>query len=512
LPLLLAISPSSQSRQRKGPRRSVQSPFAPAAAAIEKPRSCCNNCCRVRWNARPSSGVVGGSAFYREEGDLSVHLVYETSILSLMTGTGRSHSGWSFSPLQTRWMTKSRNVQDRSKKKRVHYLERATERWKVASKVLFVMEILKKEPEQIIPLRRLEQYRQQLNISKPHKVSDFIHKSPKLFELYREKKGVIWCGLTREAEDLVEEEAKLLEQHSDKAVEYVTRFLMMSVHKRLPIDKIAHFRRDLGIPYDFRSRWIHKYPEHFRVIKLDDIEYLELISWNSDWAITELEKKSRTEGTVCVSPTPGLLSLPFPMKFPPNYKKIFRIGGQIDHFQGRPYLSPYADAQGLKPGSQEFDKRAVAIMHELLSFTVEKRLVTDHLTHFRWEFMMPQKLMRLLLKHFGIFYVSERGKRVHVFLTEAYEGSELIDKCPLVLWKEKVLRLTDYRGRRRNIGDFNQFSDVEGCNLFDDDTNDEINVVELDDKGIIAKMPDVSFTDDSEMELGELYEAYTDKN
>lgn len=114
-------------------------------------------------------------------------------------------------------------------------------------------------------------------------------------------------------------------------------------------------------------------------------------------------------------------------------------------------MSPYADARGLKAGSLEFDKRAVAVMHELLSFTIEKRLVTDHLTHFRWELVMPQKLMRLLLKHCGIFYVSERGKRFSVFLTEAYEGSELIEKCPLVLWKEKVLGLVGYTGRKKKL-------------------------------------------------------------
>ncbi|KAL3020326.1 hypothetical protein AAZX31_05G138600 [Glycine max] len=90
-------------------------------------------------------------------------------------------------------------------------------------------------------------------------------------------------------------------------------------------------------------------------------------------------------------------------------------------------------------------------MHELLSFTIEKRLVTDHLTHFRWELVMPQKLMRLLLKDCGIFYVSERGKRFSVFLTEAYEGSELIEKCPLVLWKEKVLGLVGYTGRKKKL-------------------------------------------------------------
>ncbi|KAJ0983780.1 hypothetical protein J5N97_002136 [Dioscorea zingiberensis] len=377
-----------------------------------------------------------------------------------MEESNQSLSSWPFQTLQKRLMTKSRRVQDRSKNKRVHDLELATERWKVISKVLVMMEILKKEPEQIIPLRRLEQYRQQINLKKPHKVSDFIRKSPKIFELYRDKNGVVWCGLTKRVEGLVEEESRLLEEHTEKAVEHVTRFLMMSVDKRLPVDKLAHFRRDLGLPYDFRNKWIHMFPEFFRVIKIDDAEYLELTSWNPTWAVTELEKKS-VAATSSEPHSPGLLCLPFPMKFPPNFKKIFRDGGRIEHFQKRPYLSPYAEARDLTPGSQEFDKRAIAVMHEILSFTLEKRVVTDFLTHFRLEFVMPQKLMRLLLKHYGIFYVSERGKRLSVYLTEAYEGCELIEKCPLVLWKEKLLRITGYRGRRKKIGRFDDFSDDE---------------------------------------------------
>ena len=38
-----------------------------------------------------------------------------------------------------------------------------------------------------------------------------------------------------------------------------------------------------------------------------------------------------------------------------------------------------------------------------------------------------------------------------MFFTEAYERQELIEKCPLILWKEKLLRFTGYRGRKRDI-------------------------------------------------------------
>ncbi|KAJ7966337.1 protein ROOT PRIMORDIUM DEFECTIVE 1 [Quillaja saponaria] len=421
-----------------------------------------------------------------------------------------SQLGWWCSRNSIRWMTTSKRVQDRSKMKRVHYLEIATEKFKIASKVLFLMETLNKEPEMIIPVRSLVKYRKQINLPKPHKISDFIRKCPKLFELYKDHKGVLWCGMTKKAEDLLEEEEKIIEDNEDKAAEHVTRFLMMSVDKRLPLDKIAHFRRDFGLPIDFRINWVHKYPQHFRVVKSEDeVDHLELMSCKPDWAITELEKKvlGITETT---SHTPGLLSLPFPLKFPQNYKKVYRYGGKIEHFQKRSYLSPYADARGLKAGSLEFDKRAVAVMHELLSFTVEKRLVTDHLTHFRRELVMPQKLMRLLLKHFGIFYVSERGKRFSVFLTEAYEGSGLIEKGPLVLWKERVQSLIGYRGRKKKIETFSDTSDMEGDWLFESDSEEENLHVELEEEDTMGCEEDALLTENSEMDIGEVSNAYRD--
>lgn len=411
----------------------------------------------------------------------------------------------------SRAMTTSKRVQDRSEKKRVHDLEIVTEKWKITQKILFLMEVLKKEKEQIIPVRSLDQYRRKISLPKPHKISDFIRKSPKLFELYKDKNGILWCGLTRKAENLIEEEERIIRNNAEKAAEYVTRMLMMSVDKVLALDKIAHFRRELGLPVDFREKWVYDYPECFRVIKNEDgVEFLELVKWNPYWAMTELEKKVLgVSGSV--DHVPGVLSLPFPMKFPPNYKKVYRYGGLIENFQKRAYLSPYADAKELKAGSQEFDKRAIAVMHEMLSFMNERRLVTDHLTHFRREFVMPQKLMRLLLKHFGIFYVSERGKRFSVFLTEAYEGSELIEKCPLVVWKEKVLSLTGYRGRKKKIDTFDDLPESEDEDVFESDSDGEnhLQIDELSHEETIGDLEKGS--EDSEMEIAEVSSAYKDQ-
>jgi len=291
-------------------------------------------------------------------------------------------------------------------------------------------------------------------------------------------------------------------------VEYVTRMLTTLVDKWLPLDKIAHFRREFGLPADFRSKWVHEYPQHFKVVKSpDEVDYLELIEWNPAWAITELEK-AVLGVSESASHAPGLLSLSFPLKFPATYKKVYRYGGKIEHFQKRSYLSPYADARGLQPGSKEFDKRAIAVMHELLSFTMEKRLVTDHLTHFQREFVMPQKLMRLLLKHLGIFYVSERGKRFSVFLTGAYEGAELIQKCPLVIWKEKVLSLIGYRGKKKRIETFTELSDVEDNEFLGGSSEDGGTPMQLDQIEAISELEDVAVGDGSFMDIHEIDNEY----
>lgn len=406
-------------------------------------------------------------------------------------------------------MTTSKRVQDRSKKKRVHDLEIVTEKHKILSKVLLIFEVLKQEPQQIISIRELDDYRRQLNLPKPHKISAFLRKSPKLFELYKDDRGILWCGLTKEAEDLVREEEAIIEQHSDKAAELVTRMLMMSVDKRLALDKIVHFRRDLGLPMDFRNHWVRRFPDHFRVVQpfkpYDESEYLELANWKSSWAMTELERKALGVMQAPDDHIPCPLTLSFPMKFPPDYKQVLsRYKGKIEDFQKREYLSPYADASELKAGTLEFNKRAVAVMHELLSFTVGKRLVTDYLTHFRKEFVMPQKLMRLLLKHFGIFYVSERGKRFHVFINSAYQGSELIEKHPLIVWREKVLSFVGYRKKKETMDTLTDSQEYEDDDMFEYESEDE-NVQAENNKG---SLEGDFLENESEMEIDEVCSAY----
>ncbi|CAI0552984.1 unnamed protein product [Linum tenue] len=83
------------------------------------------------------------------------------------------------------------------------------------------------------------------------------------------------------------------------------------------------------------------------------------------------------------------------------------------------------------------EKRTVGLVHELLSLTLWKKMSIVKLGHFKKEFSLPDKLNVLLLKHPGIFYVSNKYQIYSVLLKDAYNGSELKEMDPLVVVKGK---------------------------------------------------------------------------
>ena len=95
----------------------------------------------------------------------------------------------------------------------------------------------------------------------------------------------------------------------------------------------------------------------------------------------------------------------------------------------------------MRSGTIEKEKHACGVVHEMLSLTVEKRTLVDHLTHFREEFRFSQQIRGMLIRHPDMFYVSLKGDRDSVFLREAYRDSHLIDKDRLLIIKEKLRSL-----------------------------------------------------------------------
>ncbi|KAG0458052.1 hypothetical protein HPP92_023209 [Vanilla planifolia] len=96
------------------------------------------------------------------------------------------------------------------------------------------------------------------------------------------------------------------------------------------------------------------------------------------------------------------------------------------------------------------EKRACAVVREVVGMTTEKRTLVDHLTHFRKDFGLTNRLRALLLRHPEMFYVSIKGVRDSVFLVEAYDDKgRLLVPDELTSAKQRLANLVREGKRMR---------------------------------------------------------------
>ncbi|MCO5605290.1 hypothetical protein L7F22_059472 [Adiantum nelumboides] len=244
-----------------------------------------------------------------------------------------------------------------------------------------------------------------------------------------------YVEFTKEARALVDEEKKLMRMNETVLVDKVTRILMMTIDRRLPLDHVCLLERELGLPVDFRTRIVHEHPEFFKVVKREDGVYLEITEWDDSLAFTarELDFQER--------PLHSKVGKKLPHGFRISYAKGHRPGlektVEVNKWQQVPFISPYANLEGTNPMSIPYAKRAVAVAHEFLSLTLEKMTFVEVLDVFRKQLLLPCGLHYFFVKHYGIFYVADKGKKHAVFLKEAYRAldhpkklAHLIEKVP----------------------------------------------------------------------------------
>lgn len=313
-------------------------------------------------------------------------------------------------------------------------------RWIVNNQI---KNIILRYPNQKIPVKVLQKKFKNLDLQ--GKALNWIKKYPCCFEVYLHG-DEYHCQLTKRIMNLVEEEESVKDMQELVYVRRLAKLLMMSVSKRLNVVKINELKRNFGFPDDYLIRIVPKYSDMFRIVnysgRRNSME-IELVSWEPDLAISAIEANARRHG---IQPC-------FTCSLPSTWVKSCE---RFHEFNSIPYISPYMDPTGLVEGSKEMEKRTIALVHELLSLTLWKKASIVKLGHFRRDFVLPDKLNILLLKHPGIFYVSNKYQIYTVLLREAYNGSELIHKDPLVVVKEKFGELMqeglhEYNQRRRLV-------------------------------------------------------------
>ncbi|KAJ0751496.1 putative plant organelle RNA recognition domain-containing protein [Helianthus annuus] len=258
------------------------------------------------------------------------------------------------------------------------------------------------------------------------KALNWVKKYPCCFEVYF-KDDEYHCRLTKKMMSLVQEEETVKDMQETVFVERLAKLLMMVSNHRLNISKLNEIKNNLGLPDDYLIRIIPKHLDMFRVVNYGGRKnsmQIELIKWDPEFAVSKIERKSKEH--VC-NPS-------FTCSLPSTWVKSWE---KFREFDSLPYISPYTDPGHLVTGSKESEKRTIGLLHEFLSLTLWKKASIMKLGHFTREFHLPERLNVLLLKHPGIFYVSNKYQIYTVLLREGYNGSELVEKDPLVVVKNK---------------------------------------------------------------------------
>lgn len=298
-------------------------------------------------------------------------------------------------------------------------------RWIVNNQI---KNIILRWPDQVMSVNLLQKKFKSLDLQ--GKALNWLKKYPCCFEVYLEN-DEYYCRLTKRMMFLVQEEESVKDMLEAVFVERLAKLLMMTSNHRINVSKLNELKNNFGFPDDYLIRIIPKHPEMFRIVNYSGRRIsmeIELISWNPDFAVSVIETTARKQN--------GQPS--FPCSLPSSWVKSWE---RFREFNLTPYISPYLDPKGLVDGSKELEKRTVALVHELLSLTLWKKASIMKLGHFKRELCLPEKLNVLLLKHPGIFYVSNKYQIYTVLLREGYNGSELVDKDPLVVVKEKFGKL-----------------------------------------------------------------------
>ncbi|XVE81180.1 hypothetical protein DITRI_Ditri15bG0042100 [Diplodiscus trichospermus] len=275
-----------------------------------------------------------------------------------------------------------------------------------------------------------------------------IHRYPTIFELFTipmpptplnaTKSGYQLCvRLTPAAHSLALEELNLKSAMSGLLANKLQKLLMLSSHRRLLLSKLVHLGPHLGLSPNFRSRLCNDFPDKFKIVDTSYGRALELVNWDPELAVP-LKSPQVNRGLIVDRP---LKFKQLRLRKGLNIKRRHREF--LMKFNELPYVCPYnTSLEDFAKSSMEAEKRACGVVREVLGMMVEKRTLIDHLTHFRKDFGLPNKLRAMIVRHPELFYVSVKGLRDSVFLVEGFDDKGvLLEKDESMVIRDKLMAL-----------------------------------------------------------------------
>ncbi|CAN8235333.1 unnamed protein product [Cochlearia groenlandica] len=377
-------------------------------------------------------------------------------------------------------------------------LDHAVEREKNLRPLLAIKDLIRSEPSKSLPISVVVNHRDALRV--PLRPIEFVRSFPSVFtEFLPGGIGIHpHVSLTPEIIDLDAEEQLVYASESYKQglADRLLRLLMINRIHKVPLEILDSLKWDLGLPCDYLDTLVPEFPDYFRVVESKSISRgrgggcsreLELVCWSREHCVSVLEKKAKTGGK-------GEVSVTFPMKFSNGFVVDKKMKRWFDEWQKLPYVSPYENALHLPATSDESDKWAASVLHEILNLFVSKKAEKDSVLRLGEYMGLRSRFKRVLHNQPGIFYLSSKLRTHTVVLRDAYRRGMLAESNELVTSRNRYLKLmskvkkTNSAVSIRKRDDKEKVVDGNVCEIDakaesdDDDDDDEVTRSEVKDE------------------------------
>ncbi|CAH2042876.1 unnamed protein product [Thlaspi arvense] len=319
-------------------------------------------------------------------------------------------------------------------------LDHAVEKESNLQPMLNLKNLIKSEPSKSLPLSIIVQNRESLDL--PLRPIEFVRKYPSVFEEFFPGGVKIHphVKLTQEILGLDADE-QLIYQSDDykqRVADRLLKLLMLAGIHKIPIRIIDRLRWDLGLPQDYIQSVVPEFPDYFKITRGSDSDLLlELVCWSSELAVSAIQKRAMS-GEVGYKKG---MAISFPLQYSRGFEVDKKFKRWVDEWQKLPYVSPYENALHFPAKSDEADKWAVAVMHEILTLLIGKKTDRENVLCLGEYWGLRARFKRALLHHPGIFYLSNKIGTHTVVLRDGYKRNLLIEKHPFMDMRYKYIHL-----------------------------------------------------------------------
>ncbi|XAR55607.1 hypothetical protein NMG60_11035725 [Bertholletia excelsa] len=281
-------------------------------------------------------------------------------------------------------------------------LDHAVEKESNLQPMLNLKNLIMSEPSKSLPLSIIVQNRESLDL--PLRPIEFVRKYPSVFEEF-------FPGGS--------------DDYKQRVADRLLKLLMLAGIHKIPIRVIDRLRWDLGLPQDYIQSVVPEFPDYFKITRGSDSDsLLELVCWSSELAVSAIEKRAMS-GEVAYKKG---MAISFPLQYSRGFEVDKKFKKWVDEWQKLPY-------------SDEADKWAVAVMHEILTLLIGKKTDRENVLCLGEYLGLRARFKRALLHHPGIFYLSNKIGTHTVVLRDGYKRNLLIEKHPLMDMRYKYIHL-----------------------------------------------------------------------